>query len=97
MHLVYRAREGDQTPMVLPPSLIPPSKRKTASQLPGAIPVLPSIPPTSVAVMGTGGRSTPPVNIGNSTLVHQLARTVREAQFSGLFGEVHVLTVYVQG
>ncbi|XP_076463318.1 uncharacterized protein LOC143295483 isoform X2 [Babylonia areolata] len=60
MHLVYRAREGDQTPMTLPPGLVPPSKRKAGpSSLVGAIPVLPSMPPVSTVAMGTGGRSTP--------------------------------------
>lgn len=61
MHLVYRAREGDITPMVLPPSLIPPSKRKVPPHLAGAVQVLPSLPSVTVASLTAvgGGRSTP--------------------------------------
>ncbi|XP_061653333.1 epidermal growth factor receptor substrate 15-like 1 isoform X3 [Phyllopteryx taeniolatus] len=43
MHLVYRAMEKEPVPAVLPPSLIPPSKRKRlAGTMPGAVAVLPS-------------------------------------------------------
>ncbi|XP_061550248.1 epidermal growth factor receptor substrate 15-like 1 isoform X2 [Phycodurus eques] len=43
MHLVYRAMEKEPVPAVLPPSLIPPSKRKrVAGTIPGAVAVLPS-------------------------------------------------------
>ncbi|XP_036409946.1 epidermal growth factor receptor substrate 15-like 1 [Megalops cyprinoides] len=46
MHLVYRALEKEPVPTTLPPSLIPPSKRKkTAGTLPGSVPVLPASPP----------------------------------------------------
>ncbi|XP_077580937.1 uncharacterized protein LOC144201942 isoform X2 [Stigmatopora nigra] len=43
MHLAYRAMEKEPVPAVLPPSLIPPSRRKkVAGTIPGAIAVLPS-------------------------------------------------------
>ncbi|XP_061694926.1 epidermal growth factor receptor substrate 15-like 1 isoform X2 [Syngnathoides biaculeatus] len=43
MHLVYRAMEKEPVPAALPPSLIPPSKRKkVAGTMPGAVAVLPS-------------------------------------------------------
>ncbi|XP_019714287.1 epidermal growth factor receptor substrate 15-like 1, partial [Hippocampus comes] len=43
MHLVYRAMEKESVPLALPPSLIPPSKRKkVAGTMPGAVAVLPS-------------------------------------------------------
>lgn len=52
MHLVYQAREGNETPAILKPGLVPPSKRKGAGMgmsgppaasapMPGAVPVLP--------------------------------------------------------
>lgn len=45
MHLVYRAREKEPVPSILPISVIPPSKRKKgAVALPGSVPVLPSSP-----------------------------------------------------
>ncbi|KAJ8357680.1 hypothetical protein SKAU_G00204740 [Synaphobranchus kaupii] len=45
MHLVYRALEKEPMPSSLPPSLIPPSKRKKAGvTLPGSVPVLPVLP-----------------------------------------------------
>ncbi|TSP09081.1 Epidermal growth factor receptor substrate 15-like 1 [Bagarius yarrelli] len=45
MHLVYRAREKEPVPSILPISMIPPSKRKkSAVALPGSVPVLPSSP-----------------------------------------------------
>ncbi|XP_046331080.2 epidermal growth factor receptor substrate 15-like 1 isoform X1 [Haliotis rufescens] len=58
MHLVYRARENDPTPTVIPPALIPPSKRKSGSTLPGAVPVMPGIPGVET------GRATPPQKDG---------------------------------
>ncbi|XP_051902108.1 epidermal growth factor receptor substrate 15-like 1, partial [Hippocampus zosterae] len=43
MHLVYRAMEKESVPVALPPTLIPPSKRKkVAGAIPGAVAVLPS-------------------------------------------------------
>lgn len=47
MHLVYQAREGMETPTVLRPSLVPPSKRKGTPPLPGAFPVVPTVGSTS--------------------------------------------------
>lgn len=44
MHLVYRALERNPVPTVLPPEMIPPSKRKRGAAMPGAVPVLPSVP-----------------------------------------------------
>ncbi|XP_072524776.1 epidermal growth factor receptor substrate 15-like 1 isoform X2 [Salminus brasiliensis] len=45
MHLVYRAREKEPIPSILPSSLIPPSKhKKVGGALPGSVPVLPSSP-----------------------------------------------------
>ncbi|KAI5623530.1 epidermal growth factor receptor substrate 15-like 1 isoform X1 [Silurus asotus] len=45
MHLVYRAREKETVPSILPPSLIPQSKwKKSAVALAGSVPVLPSSP-----------------------------------------------------
>ncbi|XP_053529513.1 epidermal growth factor receptor substrate 15-like 1 isoform X2 [Ictalurus punctatus] len=45
MHLVYRAREKEPLPSILPTSMIPPSKRKrSAVTLAGSVPVLPSSP-----------------------------------------------------
>uniref|UniRef100_A0A8C6KXJ3 Epidermal growth factor receptor pathway substrate 15 like 1 n=1 Tax=Nothobranchius furzeri TaxID=105023 RepID=A0A8C6KXJ3_NOTFU len=44
LHLVYRAMEKEPVPSSLPPSLIPPSKRKkSANALPGAVAVLPAL------------------------------------------------------
>ncbi|XP_072295555.1 epidermal growth factor receptor substrate 15 isoform X2 [Eucyclogobius newberryi] len=43
MYLVYRALEGEQVPMSLPPPLVPPSKRKKPS-VPPVMPLLPSPP-----------------------------------------------------
>uniref|UniRef100_A0A087X8H5 Epidermal growth factor receptor pathway substrate 15 like 1 n=1 Tax=Poecilia formosa TaxID=48698 RepID=A0A087X8H5_POEFO len=44
LHLVYRTMEKEPVPSSLPPSLIPPSKRKkSAPALPGAVAVLPGL------------------------------------------------------
>lgn len=46
MHLVYRALEKEPVPPVLPPSLVPPSKRKKSLvSVSGALPGLPASPP----------------------------------------------------
>lgn len=45
MHLVYRALEKNPVPPVLPVDMIPLSKRVRGSSLPGAVPVLPAVPP----------------------------------------------------
>ncbi|XP_060272224.1 epidermal growth factor receptor substrate 15-like 1 isoform X24 [Ovis aries] len=52
MHLVYRALEKEPVPSVLPPSLIPPSKRKK-TMFPGAVPVLPASPPPKDSLRST--------------------------------------------
>ncbi|XP_020939248.1 epidermal growth factor receptor substrate 15-like 1 isoform X5 [Sus scrofa] len=52
MHLVYRALEKEPVPSVLPPSLIPPSKRKK-TVFPGAVPVLPASPPPKDSLRST--------------------------------------------
>lgn len=43
MYLVYRALENEPVPMVLPPPLVPPSKRKKVNS-PPVMPLLPSPP-----------------------------------------------------
>ncbi|XP_064237761.1 epidermal growth factor receptor substrate 15-like 1 isoform X11 [Aotus nancymaae] len=52
MHLVYRALEKEPVPSTLPPSLIPPSKRKK-TVFPGAVPVLPASPPPKDSLRST--------------------------------------------
>ncbi|XP_042526548.1 epidermal growth factor receptor substrate 15-like 1 isoform X5 [Dipodomys spectabilis] len=52
MHLVYRALEKEPVPSALPPTLIPPSKRKKAV-FPGAVPVLPASPPPKDSLRST--------------------------------------------
>uniref|UniRef100_A0A3B3TSR7 Epidermal growth factor receptor pathway substrate 15-like 1a n=1 Tax=Poecilia latipinna TaxID=48699 RepID=A0A3B3TSR7_9TELE len=50
LHLVYRTMEKEPVPSSLPPSLIPPSKRKkSAPALPGAVAVLSATPPMGSA------------------------------------------------
>uniref|UniRef100_A0A670KGQ4 Epidermal growth factor receptor pathway substrate 15 like 1 n=1 Tax=Podarcis muralis TaxID=64176 RepID=A0A670KGQ4_PODMU len=53
MHLVYRALEKEPVPPALPPPLVPPSKRKKAPSLPGAVPVLPASPPPKDSLRST--------------------------------------------
>ncbi|XP_070194769.1 epidermal growth factor receptor substrate 15-like 1 isoform X2 [Littorina saxatilis] len=90
MHLVYRAREGDQTPMALPRSLVPPSKRKAGPALAGAVPVLPSIPPASAVAMAAGDRSTPtfsaadPASVGAPWVVAPAEKTTADVLFRQL-------------
>ncbi|KAM8839221.1 epidermal growth factor receptor substrate 15-like 1 isoform 1-T2 [Synchiropus picturatus] len=72
MHLVYRAMDKEPVPATLPPSLIPPSKRKkSAGALPGAVAVLPAL-----SGLGAGAsplketlRSTPP-HVNSSPLLN---------------------------
>ncbi|OBS70637.1 hypothetical protein A6R68_00829 [Neotoma lepida] len=52
MHLVYRALEKEPVPSVLPPSLIPPSKKKK-TVFAGAVPVLPASPPPKDSLRST--------------------------------------------
>ncbi|XP_030074019.1 epidermal growth factor receptor substrate 15-like 1 isoform X4 [Microcaecilia unicolor] len=65
MHLVYRALEKEPVPSVLPPSLIPPSKRKKTSAFPGAVQVLPASPPPKDSLRSTPSHGS--VNSLNST------------------------------
>ncbi|XP_041359272.1 epidermal growth factor receptor substrate 15-like 1 isoform X2 [Gigantopelta aegis] len=71
MHLVYRIRENDPVPNVLPLKMIPPSKRPKAPVaggvpgtatgapvLPGAVPVLPAFPATVPVLPGVAGLDT---------------------------------------
>uniref|UniRef100_A0A6I8PBG6 Epidermal growth factor receptor pathway substrate 15 like 1 n=1 Tax=Ornithorhynchus anatinus TaxID=9258 RepID=A0A6I8PBG6_ORNAN len=64
MHLVYRALEKEPVPSVLPPALIPPSKRKKAV-FPGAVAVLPASPPPKDSLRSTPSHGS--VNSLNST------------------------------
>ncbi|XP_026554621.1 epidermal growth factor receptor substrate 15-like 1 isoform X2 [Pseudonaja textilis] len=65
MHLVYRALEKEPVPSVLPPSLVPPSKRKKVPIFPGAVPVLPASPPPKDSLRSTPSHGS--VNSLNST------------------------------
>ncbi|XP_039371359.1 epidermal growth factor receptor substrate 15-like 1 isoform X6 [Mauremys reevesii] len=65
MHLVYRALEKEPVPSVLPPTLIPPSKRKKTPVFPGAVPVLPASPPPKDSLRSTPSHGS--VNSLNST------------------------------
>ncbi|KGL73091.1 Epidermal growth factor receptor substrate 15-like 1, partial [Tinamus guttatus] len=62
MHLVYRALEKEPVPSILPPSLIPPSKRKKTPVFPGAVPVLPASPPPKDSLRSTPSHGSPSVN-----------------------------------
>ncbi|XP_037537761.1 epidermal growth factor receptor substrate 15-like 1 [Nematolebias whitei] len=84
MHLVYRAMEKEPVPSSLPPSLVPPSKRKkSAPALPGAVAVLPALLSLSsspaplretlrsTSTLGSAtplGRHTPPLGSAASSL-----------------------------
>uniref|UniRef100_A0A8C8SAL4 Epidermal growth factor receptor pathway substrate 15 like 1 n=1 Tax=Pelusios castaneus TaxID=367368 RepID=A0A8C8SAL4_9SAUR len=65
MHLVYRALEKEPVPSVLPPTLIPPSKKKKTPVFPGAVPVLPASPPPKDSLRSTPSHGS--VNSLNST------------------------------
>ncbi|XP_075759475.1 epidermal growth factor receptor substrate 15-like 1 isoform X5 [Pelodiscus sinensis] len=65
MHLVYRALEKEPVPSALPPTLIPPSKRKKTPVFPGAVPVLPASPPPKDSLRSTPSHGS--VNSLNST------------------------------
>ncbi|XP_013926415.1 PREDICTED: epidermal growth factor receptor substrate 15-like 1 [Thamnophis sirtalis] len=65
MHLVYRALEKEPVPSLLPPSLVPPSKRKKVPIFPGAVPVLPASPPPKDSLRSTPSHGS--VNSLNST------------------------------
>ena len=55
MHLVYRALEKDPVPDKLPPTLVPPNKRRKGGALAGAVPVLPGPPPVLPAAPAIPG------------------------------------------
>ncbi len=64
MHLVYRALEKDPVPQALPTNLVPPSKRRKAPGMAGAVPVLPGpapVLPAAPAIPGPppAGRNSP--------------------------------------
>ncbi|XP_044156374.1 epidermal growth factor receptor substrate 15 isoform X2 [Bufo gargarizans] len=59
MFLVYSALEKEPVPMILPPALVPPSKRKTS----GAPSSLPIIPPLPMPPSKEPRHSLPPVGI----------------------------------
>ncbi|XP_068958220.1 epidermal growth factor receptor substrate 15-like 1 isoform X4 [Petaurus breviceps papuanus] len=77
MHLVYRALEKEPVPSVLPPSLIPPSKRKK-TVFPGAVPVLPASPPPKDSLRSTPSHGS--VNSLNSTGSLSPKHGVKQAQ-----------------
>ncbi|XP_019393996.1 PREDICTED: epidermal growth factor receptor substrate 15-like 1 [Crocodylus porosus] len=78
MHLVYRALEKEPVPSVLPPSLIPPSKRKKAPAFPGAVPVLPASPPPKDSLRSTPSHGS--VNSLNSTGSLSPKHSIKQAQ-----------------
>nr|XP_012613837.1 epidermal growth factor receptor substrate 15-like 1 isoform X2 [Microcebus murinus] len=77
MHLVYRALEKEPVPSVLPPSLIPPSKRKK-TVFPGAVPVLPASPPPKDSLRSTPSHGS--VSSLNSTGSLSPKHSVKQAQ-----------------
>jgi len=78
MHLVYRALEKDPLPSLLPPSLIPPSKRKKTPVFPGAVPVLPASPPPKDSLRSTPSHGS--VNSLNSTGSLSPKHSIKQAQ-----------------
>uniref|UniRef100_A0A8C3R8Z4 Epidermal growth factor receptor substrate 15-like 1 n=1 Tax=Cyanoderma ruficeps TaxID=181631 RepID=A0A8C3R8Z4_9PASS len=78
MHLVYRALEKESVPSQLPPSLIPPSKRKKTSVFPGAVPVLPASPPPKDSLRSTPSHGS--VNSLNSTGSLSPKHSIKQAQ-----------------
>ncbi|XP_068021021.1 epidermal growth factor receptor substrate 15-like 1 isoform X5 [Melanerpes formicivorus] len=78
MHLVYRALEKEPVPSLLPPSLIPPSKRKKMSVFPGAVPVLPASPPPKDSLRSTPSHGS--VNSLNSTGSLSPKHSIKQAQ-----------------
>ncbi|XP_069445262.1 epidermal growth factor receptor substrate 15-like 1 isoform X10 [Ovis canadensis] len=77
MHLVYRALEKEPVPSVLPPSLIPPSKRKK-TMFPGAVPVLPASPPPKDSLRSTPSHGS--VSSLNSTGSLSPKHSIKQAQ-----------------
>uniref|UniRef100_A0A8C3SAT9 Epidermal growth factor receptor pathway substrate 15 like 1 n=1 Tax=Chelydra serpentina TaxID=8475 RepID=A0A8C3SAT9_CHESE len=78
MHLVYRALEKEPVPSVLPPPLIPPSKRKKMPVFPGAVPVLPASPPPKDSLRSTPSHGS--VNSLNSTGSLSPKHSIKQAQ-----------------
>ncbi|NWI77647.1 EP15R factor, partial [Dryoscopus gambensis] len=78
MHLVYRALEKESVPSQLPPSLIPPSKRKKTPVFPGAVPVLPASPPPKDSLRSTPSHGS--VNSLNSTGSLSPKHSIKQAQ-----------------
>ncbi|XP_048353662.1 epidermal growth factor receptor substrate 15-like 1 isoform X2 [Sphaerodactylus townsendi] len=78
MHLVYRALEKEPVPSVLPPSLVPPSKRKKMPAFPGAVPVLPASPPPKDSLRSTPSHGS--VNSLNSTGSLSPKHSLKQAQ-----------------
>ncbi|KAM9686618.1 epidermal growth factor receptor substrate 15-like 1 isoform 1-T1 [Trichechus inunguis] len=77
MHLVYRALEKEPVPAVLPPSLVPPAKRKK-TVFPGAVPVLPASPPPRDSLRSTPSHGS--VSSLNSTGSLSPKHGVKQAQ-----------------
>uniref|UniRef100_A0A672V5S3 Epidermal growth factor receptor pathway substrate 15 like 1 n=1 Tax=Strigops habroptila TaxID=2489341 RepID=A0A672V5S3_STRHB len=78
MHLVYRALEKEPVPSLLPPSLIPPSKRKKTPVFPGSVPVLPASPPPKDSLRSTPSHGS--VNSLNSTGSLSPKHSIKQAQ-----------------
>ncbi|XP_075404671.1 epidermal growth factor receptor substrate 15-like 1 isoform X4 [Tenrec ecaudatus] len=77
MHLVYRALEKEPVPSVLPPSLVPPTKRKK-TVFPGAVSVLPASPPPRDSLRSTPSHGS--VSSLNSTGSLSPKHSVKQAQ-----------------
>ncbi|XP_065604916.1 epidermal growth factor receptor substrate 15-like 1 isoform X5 [Cyrtonyx montezumae] len=80
MHLVYRALEKEPVPSLLPPSLIPPSKRKKTPVFPGAVPVLSASPPPKDSLRSTPSHGS--VESLNSTGSLSPKHSIKQAQHS---------------
>ncbi|XP_019497439.1 PREDICTED: epidermal growth factor receptor substrate 15-like 1 isoform X5 [Hipposideros armiger] len=80
MHLVYRALEKEPVPSVLPPSLIPPSKRKK-TVFPGAVAVLPASPPPKDSLRSTPSHGS--VSSLNSTGSLSPKHSIKQTQPTG--------------
>lgn len=79
MHLVYRALEKEPVPSVLPPQLVPPSKRKK-TVFAGAVPVLPASPPPKDSLRSTPSHGS--VSSLNSTGSLSPKHSVKQTQVS---------------
>lgn len=83
MHLVYRALEKEPVPSLLPPSLIPPSKRKKTPVFPGSVPVLPASPSPKDSRRSTPSHGS--VDSPNSTESLSPKHTIKQAQVQIFF------------